>query len=142
MAKEFDGGDQATERDHLREVAADYLISYDVLNGRIVSFVLDDTTPDSVIDELEKRVGRSLRTDTPPDISGFINSLIDYFGLDKAEDLMRAYPTYVRALDGQRWDIAQDRMGKMLSDNAVAQAEYDDVQAMWDQYHLPRPETV
>jgi hypothetical protein len=75
-----------------------------------------------------------------PDTTGFINGLIDYFGIDHAEALMKEYPTFVRAIDGSNWEIAQNRMDKMLADEAVSEEQYAHAQALWDHFNLPRTE--
>lgn len=75
-----------------------------------------------------------------PETGDFIEALVDYFGIERAEGLMQNYPMFVRAIDGrERWDIAQHRMGAMLASGDVTQTEYDYVQGLWDNFNLPRP---
>lgn len=74
----------------------------------------------------------------PPDPDGAVMAGIDLLGRRRANQLLRAYPVFLNALERRNWTVARETLNDGLADGALTQQEYDTLTQLLDDHNIPQ----
>jgi hypothetical protein len=77
------------------------------------------------------------QTTPEPNVQMLLRSINKTFGLSRANELAKEYPSFAEALRWSNWDVARDVVDMGLSDTFLSQNEYDTIVQLMDDFYIP-----